>query len=88
MVCESWVVKVAHFFFGQPFHSEIIGKRLRETKRAMGNYRSVTEALLEMREGVSLDGIRTARWIAPELSRRQIYDGSVEVYMQVRRVFS
>jgi serine/threonine protein kinase len=71
LVSESWIVMVADFGLGRCFKSE----QPRQRKR----HRPITEPLLE-EEHLSLDGIGTARWSAPELSRREKYDGSIDVY--------
>ena len=76
LVSESWVVKVADFGLGRPLHSQ--NKRQHAERKTFK--RSITQPLLEDREALSLDGIGTARWSAPELSRREKYDGSIDVY--------
>ena len=80
LVSESWVVKVADFGLGRLFKSEKTRQLPQRKKHWLFKKRSITEPLLEAREELSLDGIGTARWSAPELSRREKYDGSIDVY--------
>ena len=80
LVSESWVVKVADFGLGRPFHSQKTRQPAGKKKHWLFKRRSITQPLLEEREELSLDGIGTARWSAPELSRREKYDGSIDVY--------
>ena len=81
LVSESWVVKVADFGLGRPANPT---KRKSRSGGKQGRFLthrvSMTLPLLDMEGDMSLDGIGTARWSAPELSRRQRYDGSVDVY--------
>ena len=87
LVSENWVVKIADFGLGRPFHSDdkILeppqGKKT--SLRRSHNQGSETVPLLERREGLSLHGIGTARWRAPELSRNEKYNGSVDAYRYV-----
>ena len=80
LVSESWVVKVADFGLGRLFSSEKKREHAGRKKQGLFKKRSITEPLLEAREELSLDGIGTARWSAPELSRGEKYDGSIDVY--------
>ena len=80
LVSQSWVVKVADFGLGRLFKSEKTRQLPQRKKHGLFKKGSITEPLLEAREELSLDGIGTARWSAPELSRREKYDGSIDVY--------
>ena len=80
LVSESWVVKVADFGLGRSFNSEKTLQPAKRQKRWLLKRRSITQPLLEAGEELSLDGIGTARWSAPELSRREKYNGSIDVY--------
>ena len=80
LVSESWVVKVADFGLGRPFNSENTRQPAQRKKHSFFKKRSLTQPLLEAREELSLDGIGTARWSAPELSKGEKYDGSIDVY--------
>jgi hypothetical protein len=77
LVSESWVVKVADFGLGRPINRFRPAKR---RKHAFFNRRSLNQPLLELRSEMSLDGIGTVRWSAPELLRGDNYDGSVDAY--------
>ena len=84
LVSESWIVKVADFGLGRfaCFHEQ---NRRSRVKRSRSNIHDDDKRrpLLSASNEMSLDGIGTARWCAPELSRRQKYDGSVDVYRLV-----
>ena len=77
LVCKSWIVKVADFGLGRLFGS---AQKNRQSKRnnSFSDNNLETE-LVEMRD-LSEDGIGTVRWSAPELARRESYDGSIDVY--------
>ena len=77
LVCKSWIVKVADFGLGRLFGG---AQKNRQSKRnnSISDNNSETE-LVEMRD-LSEDGIGTVRWSAPELARRESYDGSIDVY--------
>ena len=78
LVCKSWIVKVADFGLGRLFDC---AQRNRRSKRnnSLNSNNSESELLVEMRD-LSEDGIGTVRWSAPELARRERYDGSIDVY--------
>ena len=80
LVSESWVVKVADFGLGRPFNSAKTSQFAQRKNQWLFKKRSLTQPLLEAREELSIDGIGTARWSAPELSRGEKYDGSIDVY--------
>ena len=81
LVSESWVVKVADFGLGRPAEADRRQPRSdTKPRRSLTRSTSMTVPLLNMGGDMSFDGIGTARWSAPELSRRQRYDGSVDVY--------
>ena len=80
LVSESWVVKVADFGLGRPFSSENTRQPVRRKRCLFVKKKSLAQPLLQTTEELSLDGIGTARWSAPELSRGDQYDGSVDVY--------
>ena len=79
LVSQSWIVKVADFGLGKSLRST---REHQQTDRYMplNDNNSQTNSMYEMREDLSKDGIGTVRWRAPELSRRQSYDGSIDVY--------
>jgi hypothetical protein len=81
LVSQSWVVKVADFGLGRP--ANLGGRRSRsriKPRNRLIQRKSLNIPLLSTENDMSLDGIGTARWCAPELSRRQRYDCSIDVY--------
>ncbi|XP_062509956.1 uncharacterized protein LOC134186064 isoform X1 [Corticium candelabrum] len=78
LVCKSWIVKVADFGLGRLFSGAQKNRRSNRNN-ALSNTNSGNELLVEMRD-LSEDGIGTVRWSAPELARRESYDGSIDVY--------
>ena len=79
LVSQSWVVKVADFGLGKSLRSMREHRQLNRYRQLIDN-QSQTDSLYEMREDFSEVGIGTVRWSAPELSRRQRYDASIDVY--------
>ena len=78
LVCKSWIVKVADFGLGRLFSGAQKNRRSNRNN-ALSSTNSGNELLVEMRD-LSEDGIGTVRWSAPELARRESYDGSIDVY--------
>ena len=78
LVCKSWIVKVADFGLGRLFGKAQKNRRSKQNNSLSSN-NSESEILVEMRD-LSQDGIGTVRWSAPELARRESYDGSIDVY--------
>ena len=79
LVGQSWIVKVADFGLGKPIREH---RQSKKSKPLIDNHSQI-DPLYEMTEIFSEDGIGTVRWRAPELSRRQGYDGSIDVYRYV-----
>jgi hypothetical protein len=77
LVSEDWVVMIADFGLGRCFRSK--DRRKPRLKSWLPGRRPINKPLLE-EEDLSLDGIGTARWSAPELSRKDKYDASIDVY--------
>ena len=81
LVSESWVVKVADFGLGRRANPSRRQPRSdRKQRHSLTHRTSLTIPLLDTEKDMSFDGIGTARWSAPELSRRQKYDASIDVY--------
>ena len=78
LVCKSWIVKVADFGLGRLFGGAH-KNRQSERSNSLRSNSSETELLVGMRD-LSENGIGTVRWSAPELARRESYDGSIDVY--------
>ena len=78
LVSQSWIVKVADFGLGKSVWST---REHQKTSRYMPLIDShlQSDPRFDMR-GLSKDGIGTVRWRAPELSRHQSYDRSIDVY--------
>lgn len=83
LVSKSWIVKVADFGVGRPLDSKSRNGKVRGRKRPAFHGKTITEPLLETGEDLSLEGIGTAKWSAPELLQGKKYDASIDVYMQV-----
>ncbi len=79
LVSQSWIVKVADFGLGKSLRST---REHQHTDRYMPliDNNSQIDSMYGMSEHLSKDGIGTVRWRAPELSRRNAYDGSIDVY--------
>jgi hypothetical protein len=71
---------VSDFGLGRCFGSKSSQEPRQRKKCWLFKRKSVSRPLLDARQDLSLDGIGTVRWSAPELSRREKYDGSIDVY--------
>ena len=69
---------MADFGLGRLFSGAQKNRRSNRNN-ALSSTNSGNELLVEMRD-LSEDGIGTVRWSAPELARRESYDGSIDVY--------
>ena len=78
LVSQSWIVKVADFGLGRLFCGAHKNRQSNQSSSFISND-SDNEFLLDMRD-FSDDGIGTVRWSAPELARRERYNGSIDVY--------
>ena len=79
LVSKDWIVKVADFGLGRAVTGGVkqnYKQQIRRHNRLGPQYIS----LLPKREGLSFAGVGTARWRAPELTRREPYDIAVDVY--------
>ena len=81
LVSESWIVKVADFGLGRfaYFHGQDGRSQTRRSRRR-GDGNLDEESRFALTEDMSVVGIGTTRWCAPELLQRQKYDGLVDVY--------
>ena len=78
LVSRSWIVKVADFGFGIPLRC-IKRRETSSAKKSLISNSSLNVSLLDVGE-ICEYGIGTVRYRAPEMSRRQSYDGSIDVY--------
>ena len=78
LVSRSWIVKVADFGLGVPLR-DIKRRKSSSAKKSLINNSSWNEPLIHMGE-ICEYGIGTVRYRAPEMSRRQSYDGAIDVY--------
>ena len=85
LVSEAWIVKVADFGLGKSFYSESKHQHVTRRERSRWKNAILRRPLLEleMREMSQKCHIGTVRWRAPELSRMQTHDGSIDVYRSV-----
>ena len=86
LVCKSWIVKVADFGLGRLFGGAQKNRQSRQSNSLSSN-NSESELLVEIRD-LSRDGIGTVRWSAPELARRESYDGSIDIYRYSTKLIS
>ena len=83
LVSQSWIVKVADFGLGRLFCD---AKKRRQSNRndsSVSNNSETDLIMLETRD-LSEDGIGTVRWSAPELTRRESYNESIDIYRYSR----
>ena len=83
LVSQSWIVKVADFGLGRLFCGANKNRQSNRNDSSVSN-NSETELLMLETRDLSEDGIGTVRWSAPELTRRESYDGSIDVYRYSR----
>ena len=78
LVSKDWIVKVADFGLGRGL-SIIVTRNGQYSGRRYPSDQEQTSLLLK-RDGLSYAGVGTERWRTPELSLREPYDTSVDLY--------